>query len=1538
MKSNMKRGLSLFLAAMLVLSLLPVQLFAAGGWFYLTVETDSGLIFPPERLYYESGQTVKQALEGSKHTFEGLSQGTITAVDGQNGNFTRSDENGSYDLEQSAANIQYFCLTERMDSRPSKSLQALIAALADYAEEREDVQAAAKTPYENALEQYSDAADGNNALALTLAETITDAIEEYRSQVEGDTYTVTFSDASGLWKAGDTLYAENAYGLSFEDEDGAGALALPAGEYIFKMEAGGVGASGSISVPAQENVSVSLPENDLLVQDSLKLSGSGGTDFDESLFEVNVDGERQHSAAIPDTYSGKLYAYWEYDESQFSGSYPSLYAIYTPSGEENEEQVEQTLKSKRSFVSGALSTGAAGNQVIYRLCTEDSQGFTLYQDNVLTLHRSPSLKTLAVTDEEGTSQTAQAAFDPAVTEYTYQVLSDVDTVLITPEAFGTEKEGYALTVDGNALPLGESARVMLNTEEDTVVPVSVSANGQETVYTLTFQQTSGIAVNIRAQGENVSVQVFDALGQPVPYVSHNETTGVYRYRLNPETSYSYVATANTYFHASRSFETKTTTMTLTASVKTEDGLSALALGNDTSSEYKGNLPLSQSFDPAVHEYQVTVPDTEQKVYLWLTSLEETAAAQVSYKRIASTQMFDGKDYTVSVASGKAAGTLLKNLLMVNSGHGNQAILTLSQQDGEVTYSQDYFINLRRELSLKALSAQCMEQDVILVQQSGDSGYKPTVREYTVTLPAAAASLELTGVLYNADAGDKARYQDNDVLGYHWYVNGNELASGEQASVALTGTAEAESILITVTCDFAPEVTSEYQITVQKAAPVSMTVNTVPEDALLFLVDNLSGQRVWAEDGAYAISDGFTYGFALTAAGYKGISGEITTVHDEETGALQLQFGDTLWNVTETEQGISAIVTVQMEKAPENTSLNQNLPSRWADFRGTSYDENGEMGGSAGTNNAIIDAKTPVSAEDGTLYWANALGTGYDSNAVGCPLLVDGDLITYAGKNIYRVDTVSGEVKAQGTMERASNFSITPPTYAKGMIFVALSDGTVQAFDAVTLTSLWVYHDPLKGQPNSPIVVYGDYLYTGFWRSEVVDANFVCLSITDEDPTQENEEKTACWRYTQKGGFYWAGAYVCEDYLLVGTDDGKSGCTNETGSLLLLDPRTGALLDSWSGLQGDVRSSVCYDSATDSFCFTSKGGCFYQVKVEKTADGFALTNKKTLALDNGGNNPQNPPMSTSTPVVYNGRAYVGVSGTGQFTAYSGHNLTVIDLASMRIAYSVQTMGYVQSSGVLTTAYEESGYVYVYFFENYQPGRLRVLRDKPGQKKAEYVTEENETEMPYVLFTPVGEQSQYVICSPVVDENGVFYFKNDSGCLMAYGPSVTLELTKAPDKTAYAIGETFDPAGMRVTLVYANGQRRDVTDYMQYNSDPLSEGDSSITLRFPYTLYHDEDTENERKTGVSTQTPTVQIDITVSGEAPTPSVRYGDLNDDGIVSLQDVLLLQQYVAKRVDAAKVNVAAADLNGDGIVSLQDVLLLQQYVAKRIDKFPVEQ
>lgn len=113
----------------------------------------------------------------------------------------------------------------------------------------------------------------------------------------------------------------------------------------------------------------------------------------------------------------------------------------------------------------------------------------------------------------------------------------------------------------------------------------------------------------------------------------------------------------------------------------------------------------------------------------------------------------------------------------------------------------------------------------------------------------------------------------------------------------------------------------------------------------------------------------------------------------------------------------------------------------------------------------------------------------------------------------------------------------------GMLFVGLSDGGVQAFDADTLKSLWIYRDSLGGQPNCPIYYHNGYIYTGFWQGEKENANFVCLSVTDEDPTRGDEEKLPTWQYRSLGGFYWAGAYVADNYVLIPTDDGDSGYTS-----------------------------------------------------------------------------------------------------------------------------------------------------------------------------------------------------------------------------------------------------------------------------------------------------------------------------------------------------------------------------------------------------------
>lgn len=423
-----------------------------------------------------------------------------------------------------------------------------------------------------------------------------------------------------------------------------------------------------------------------------------------------------------------------------------------------------------------------------------------------------------------------------------------------------------------------------------------------------------------------------------------------------------------------------------------------------------------------------------------------------------------------------------------------------------------------------------------------------------------------------------------------------------------------------------------------------------------------------------------------------------------------------------------------------------------------------------TNNNVVNSKIPTLADDAVLNWATKVGEGYDSNAIGTPIIVGDSLIFCSGTRLYKMDKYNGTVQAYSEMAGRSSYNIVPPTYADNKIFVGLANGAVQAFDAQTLKSLWIYKDQLSGQPNSPIVYSNGCVYTGFWNNEDAEANYVCISAKDEDAENDLEEKQSIWQYTHKGGFYWAGAYACSDYLLVGTDDGQNGSSSKTSCLLSLNPTNGKVIDKIEGLNGDIRSSVSYDNQTDRYYFTSKGGSFYSAAVnsngtfKKNADSYDI---KEIKLENG---TDSTAMSTAAPVVHNGRAYIGVSGSSQFTEYSGHNITVIDLDSFKIAYRVPTKGYPQATGLLTTAYEDKdGYSYVYFVDNYTPGKVRFIKDKKGVTSVvDGVTESCNNggkitkveNCAQVLFTPVEAQANYALATPVADTDGTLYMKNDS----------------------------------------------------------------------------------------------------------------------------------------------------------------------------------
>ncbi len=513
-------------------------------------------------------------------------------------------------------------------------------------------------------------------------------------------------------------------------------------------------------------------------------------------------------------------------------------------------------------------------------------------------------------------------------------------------------------------------------------------------------------------------------------------------------------------------------------------------------------------------------------------------------------------------------------------------------------------------------------------------------------------------------------------------------------------------------------TTTYTVHINKLATYRANVTTDPENAAFVLMD-AEGNIVSREaDGSYILSETLEYNWSAAAKGYA-----------VQTGTIK-QDGTDEYNLT-----------VTLEKAAGRQP--SAVSAEWPNFRGSD------------TNMAITSAKTARTAEEATEKWAVALGTGW-SAAPSVQIIVDNSLVVMSNKKIYKVSMADGSILAEGNMVKGINWGYTPATYANGMIFAPLDEGTVQAFDANTLESLWVYTDPLGGQSLSPITYSDGYVYTGFWNSEEYEASYVCIPVTDEDATNTTEAQKALWRDVVQGGFYWAGSVVVGDYIVYGTDDGESG-SRGTGHIISRNKLTGELLDSHE-IVGDQRSSVAY--ADGKVYFTTKAGYLYSADLG--ADG-KLNNL------NGKAYPDYGLMSTSTPVVYNGYVYIGIAKDNFAAPY---NVLMLDADTLEVVASVAMQGYPQCSMLLSTAYEQSdGKIYLYSTYNNNPGGITAIE----------VDQDAQTMIAREIYTP--SHPQYCITSIVCDSRGTLYYKNDSGYIMAVSSTQddSLEVQRIADQT-------------------------------------------------------------------------------------------------------------------------------------------------------------
>lgn len=381
-------------------------------------------------------------------------------------------------------------------------------------------------------------------------------------------------------------------------------------------------------------------------------------------------------------------------------------------------------------------------------------------------------------------------------------------------------------------------------------------------------------------------------------------------------------------------------------------------------------------------------------------------------------------------------------------------------------------------------------------------------------------------------------------------------------------------------------------------------------------------------------------------------------------------------------------------------------------------------------NAVTTAKTVTSCA--TLKFSRRFGANY-KGAPTPPLVVEDTLIVVSGVNLYKLDAQSGKTIMSVEMCGSSLYATVSPLYTDGKIFVQLDGGMVQAFDYKTLESLWIYKDAFGGQAVCPIICDGEKLYTGFWNDETEYANYVCLSLNDEDSTI----KKADWTYKALGGFYWVGCAINDNYVIFGKDDGEKKSVSDS-KIIVLDKITGKEVSSVT-VKGDVRSCVTYSQETDSYYASSKGGYVYKFNVDKTNGKIASLKTYTASG-----------AITASPVVHNGRLYIGVQEgkIGKFL--------VLDAKSMKEIYSAEMQGYPQATVLVSTGYEESEKkTYIYSTYNSKPGGITVFEDSVGQTKAKKTD----------LFIPEGDMSEYCISTISVGGDGTLYYKNDSGFIFA-----------------------------------------------------------------------------------------------------------------------------------------------------------------------------
>lgn len=280
-----------------------------------------------------------------------------------------------------------------------------------------------------------------------------------------------------------------------------------------------------------------------------------------------------------------------------------------------------------------------------------------------------------------------------------------------------------------------------------------------------------------------------------------------------------------------------------------------------------------------------------------------------------------------------------------------------------------------------------------------------------------------------------------------------------------------------------------------------------------------------------------------------------------------------------------------------------------------------------------------------------------------PVVFSGAVYVLAGNGtLWALDKRTGDAIWKSQMD-GWVFQTSTPACDGDRIYAATDSGYLAAFAAKTGRMIWTHH-LTENRFECPITCADGRIYLGEGSAYGKGPKrYLCFD-------QNGNEG---WNLTREThGYMWCGASLVGDFLVYGDSD---------GTLLSVDRKNGTLVDLLELADGSKIGFARPDPGRVRNSLSYKGGYVYTASELSADTGYAwkigFDEATGRFVDAGWSSPVG--FSTSAPVVYNGRVYLGVGEHGHPGA-----LVCLDDASGDTVWSYPVDAGVKSSPVVSAS--------------------------------------------------------------------------------------------------------------------------------------------------------------------------------------------------------------------------------------------------------------